>query len=173
VKPRNLFVFNLLVCQLWLLGCNPGSSPTIPSQKEETGKSPSISLDSQTLHPPPNATPPKAASDTAVLAEKQAPKQRKENFATSPNRVLDQKNRNLIRLIDSIATIPSGWKRLHPEDQAIFKGIRSRGKILLPILDKTGKPLPFPYAYPSRYGADIRRLDSLKKAQQADSTGRD
>jgi hypothetical protein len=47
------------------------------------------------------------------------------------------------------------------------------GKTLMSINDpKTGEPLPFPYAYPSRYAADIRRLDSLKNVQQADSSGR-
>lgn len=77
------------------------------------------------------------------------------------------------RIVDSLTVTPGAVAALHPEDQAFFRKRITMGKTLMAINDpKTGEPLPFPYAYPSRYAADIRRLDSIKNVQQADSSGR-
>lgn len=70
-----------------------------------------------------------------------------------------------IRIVDSLSVTPGAITRLHPEDKALFDRFFSSGKQLTPVWDpKTGKTLPFPYAFPTRYAADIRRLDSIKAA---------
>jgi hypothetical protein len=70
------------------------------------------------------------------------------------------------RTFDSLMSTEGAVARLHPEDRALYDRKSRSGKLRLPKLDPvTHRPLPFPYSYPDVYGADIRRLDSIKAAE--------
>jgi hypothetical protein len=90
---------------------------------------------------------------------------------TTQNRILPQKDprkftRMTERIADSLRATPGAVLRLHPEDYVIFREHTLARKLLSPQKNpQTGEYLSFPYAYPLRYGADIRRLDSIKTAQ--------
>lgn len=107
---------------------------------------------------------PKSDSTTPVepkVFDSIPPKKRK----TGPQHDERKFFRMTIRIVDSLSVTPGAIARLHPEDKVLFDRFFSSGKQLSPIWDyKTGKTLPFPYAFPARYGADIRRLDSIKAA---------
>ncbi len=171
MKPIVLFGASTLL-SLFLIGCEGTSAG---HAHEKSAEPRPIELISQNPDPPIGST----KVDTAVASTSNFGSNKLVPIDLSPNERKTKQSKDASstskeprrfynmppRTVDSLVATFGAVARLHPEDRALFDRAYSTGKEPNPVLDpKTQRTLPFPYAFPDRYAADIRRLDSIKAA---------